>query len=604
MIPDSLKRPPTISVKPDEVRRLDDFLKGVNSPPGPDGTIYVPLSKRQLELIRIVSSTFIWLIDLLSLKKVGIGIIRKVLNINLPSSSRKNDQDEIDSENNEDENLTEVGELSVQESTDESSSGFPLPPPEGENPSKVPRTNPNHPGRRTSKDLKDPKLNNFFHSDLAEDAHCPNTGCRGRVYIFLRDGKIREVITFDFSPPFIPTVHRMHDLRCNCCFRVYKAVFSKELILDGALQGRYLYPAKAALVLLHYGMGFPMYRLDQFQSLTGERFPESTQFDLLENVADVFKTFKDAMIRTAADGFLFQGDDVGNRVLDLVPELKERRSDGTLTIREGVHTSHLISTTAQGNLIPVLKTGINHFGELLDQVLGQRSEGIPLPDIVCDGSKVNQTFVVEARMGGCWQHLREYFIKAGKNFPIEADFFIKQIKLIFEIDRQTHEMGAEERLVHLKELARPIVDKIQEAVDGHCKSRLILPKSELGQALGYFNNQYDRLLLPFTHPGVPIHNNLSEWCTYLVVRLLVNSKFFRSRAGAAIGDTLLMIILFAYLSHTNPYEFILYCLRHQTEMKKNPEAFFPWNLRDKVGAVPPHKQMRFWAPAPPANRSE
>jgi hypothetical protein len=84
---------------------------------------------------------------------------------------------------------------------------------------------------------------------------------------------------------------------------------------------------------------------------------------------------------------------------------------------------------------------------------------------------------------------------------------------------------------------------------------------------------------------------------------LMNSKFYMSKAGAAIGDTLMMVLLISYLANRNPYQFILHGLRHQSEMKKNPEAFFPWNLRGEVEALPPHKQMRFWAPAPPPSLS-
>lgn len=605
MIPNSLKKPPTVSVRPDEVKRLDDFLREVPSSPGPDGTIQITFSKRQLDLIRTVCSTFLWMLQLLSFKKFGIAIIRKVLNIHLSSSPKSDQQEggpnqpdhecphEKDNPNGNDQNSGQ----------DFGQNPSPLPPlPEGSVPAKG-RSNPNHPGKRTSEDLKDAEVSDHFHCDLTEGASCPRTGCRGRVYLFLRDGKIREVLTFNFSAPFRPTVHRMRDLRCNSCFRVYKATFPDELVKNGAPKERYLYPAQAALVLLHFGMGLPFYRLDQFQFLTGERFPESTQFDILEKVANVFRNFILAATKAAADGFLFQGDDVGNRVLELVPELRERRSDGQLTYREGIHTSLLISMTMEGNLIPILKTGINHFGELLDLIFALRSPGLSAPNLVCDGSKVNQTFVAQPIMGGCLQHARDYFIKAGKNFPEEAGVLIVLIKDIFKIDRQTHDMGAQDRLNHLQEFAKPILEKIKVMVDDHLKSRLVLPKSEFGQAIGYFHSQYERLLIPFTHPGVPIHNNLSEWCTYPMVRYLMNSKFYMSKAGAAIGDTLMMVLLISYLANRNPYQFILHGLRHQSEIKKNPEAFFPWNLRGEVEALPPHKQMRFWAPAPPSNLS-
>lgn len=606
MISDSIKKPPTVSVKPAEVLRLDEFIKKVPFIPGLDGTIQVSFSRRQWDLINTISTTFLWIINLLSVRKVGIGIIRKVLNISLsPITAPKSDGADLipDSDDISNGNEDPAGKDSMSANPNNPNDGSVNNGQEAAPPKKNPIPRPNHHGRRNSDNLKAVNFKDHGHPEIKAGDPCMAKRCRGRVYPFLRDGKPREVITFDFSPPFQATVHRMNDLRCNFCFRVYKAPFPEDLIQNGATKGRYLYPAQAALVILHFGMGMPFYRLDQFHSLVGERFPESTQFSILENVADFFKRFTEAMVKNAANGFLVQGDDVSSRIQDLTPELRERRSNGQLVLRDGVHTSLLISTTAEGNLIPVLKTGLNHFGELLDEVLGKRSPGLPSPHLVCDGSKVNQAFVLEPIKGGCWEHLREYFIKAKKNFPIEGDFFVGLIKKIFEFDRDTHSLSAEERLEYLKEFGLPLVEKIKNQVDELLINKTALPKSELGQALQYFDGQYRNLLMPFEYPGIPIHNNLSEWCTYLMVRYLVNSKQFKNKVGAAIGDTLIMVILFSYLSSANPYEFILYCLRHREEFKKNPEDFFPWKLREKVGALPEHKQMRFWAPAPPLTPS-
>ena len=581
-------------------------MKGVPSLPGSDGSIQVSFSKRQWDLINTIISTFLWIINLLSIRKVGIGIIRKVLKITLtPISPPKNSGDELnpDSIGNSDKEITipEIDDGLIVPNNSDNGDGANAP--QVDLPVKKPIPRPNHNGRRNSDDLRVMNFKDHGHPEINAGDRCLVKRCRGRVYPFLRDGKPREVITFDFTPPFQATVHRMNDLRCNFCFRVYKAPFSDDLIKNGATKGRYLYPAQAALVILHYGMGFPMYRMDQFQSMAGERFPESTQFSILERVADFFKRYTEAMVKNAANGFLVQGDDVSSRIQDLIPELRERRSNGQLVLREGVHTSLLISTTAEGNLIPILKTGLNHFGELLDEVLSKRLPGLLPPHLVCDGSKVNQTFVLDPIKGGCWEHLREYFIKAKKNFPTEGEFFVSLIKKIFEFDRNTHSMSAEKRLEYLKEFGLPLVEKIKNKVDELLINKKALPKSELGQALLYFDGQYKNLTMPFEYPGIPIHNNLSEWCTYLMVRYLVNSKQFKNNVGAAIGDTLIMVILFSYLSSVNPYEHILYCLRHREEFKKNPEDFFPWKLRGKVGAVPEHKQMRFWAPAPPITPS-
>ncbi|MBF0299403.1 MAG: transposase [Oligoflexia bacterium] len=600
MIPDNIKNPPTLSVTPSEVKQLEDVLNSVSPVSSSNDDLSITLTQKQWKLLRTVVSSFLWLLSLLPVRKAGIEIIRKVFNISLSplvkehSKKENNDNtstpvtppiatnecEDCDSNSNENSN-------GKSNSSDETIPG--------------PKSRPNHHGRRKSDDFKDvPKVD--FFPELKSGDQCLGPDCRGKVYPFLVEGEVRKVLRFVFSPPFQPTIYQMHDLRCNICFRVYKAKIPIELIEDGALDERYLYSAQIALVIFHYGFGLPMHRLDLLQSLIGERFPESTQFDICEKVANIFKCMVDAIEREAANSFLFQGDDVGNRVRDLNAILRERRSDNKIVYREGVHTSLLIATTNEGHLLPVSKTGIIHFGELLDQVLSKRSANLPPVNLVCDANKVNKTFVGDIITGGCWQHARDYFVKAKNNFPKEAIVFIDLFKNIFKIDRETHQMNAVERLEYLKKNAQPIAKEIKKLVDDSVTKKIALPKSELGEAFTYFQNQYDKLSLPFEIAGMPIHNNISEWCTYLFVRLLVNSKFYNTAAGAAIGDTIITMILFSYLSLVNPYDYMLYCYKHKEEMKKNPHDFFPWKLGEKIESMPKNKQMKFWAPSPPIDQ--
>ncbi|MBF0316475.1 MAG: transposase [Oligoflexia bacterium] len=476
----------------------------------------------------------------------------------------------------------------------ESNPSLPIPP--------KPQPRPNHKGKRKADQLQGATIVDCY-PDLRPGDRCP-LDCGGKVYLFLRDGDPREIISFTFEQPFKAIVYKMHDVRCNFCLTVFKAPLPENVLKNGGSDGGifyYDYPALAALSMLHFGFGMPMYRLDQFQSLVGERFPESTQFDQLEFVADTFNPMVKYIYTLGANCMLMQGDDIANRVHSLQPILKQRRSDNKITYREGIHSSLFIGTINEGHLVPIIKTGIIHFGELLDEILLLRTPGLPVPRLVCDGSGVNTSSVTLIEKGGCWAHLREYAKAAKKNFPVEAKFYIDEIRDIFKADEKTHGMNAEERLDYLKKNALPKVEAMAKIIEKAVLNKIVLPKSELGEFFTYFLNQYDLLLLPFKVPGIPLHNNLSEWCTYLVARYLANSKAFRNTVGAAIGDVIMTIILLAYLSNTNPYEYILYCLQHKEEMSVRPQDFLPWKLRDKIKGLPSHKKMNFWHPPPPSN---
>lgn len=619
MIPEDLKKPPTLSINIKEMDVLDNLLQNALTTNG-SGNATPNFSRRQLEVLHASLCFNRWLGKILQYKGVGVGIIRKVLNIVLPKSSNttNNNNSEQDKDKDKDKekdhdngSSSDVGNTgtgednhnhSDEDGNDKNDNKGGEPNDSNSSQGTGPGSRPNHNGKRGPDDIQFSALLDHYHDKLRPGDPCLKIDCTGKVYVFLRDGEPRKVITFDFSPPFEATLHQMHDLRCNVCLEVYKVSLPEELIKDGASNEQcraYLYPAQAALSLLHYGMGMPFYRLDQFQSFTGERFPESTQFDILEKVANSFKRLTDAMKQAAANGFLVQGDDVESRVLDLSGELRERRSGNGFSYREGIYTSILISTTNDGRLIPILKTNLGHFGELLDMLMPQRNPDLPAPFLVCDASKVNTSDVAPLITGGCWQHAQDYFHKAADSFPEETVEIKKLFKKIFEIDRETHDMDAYQRLGHLKKEGLPVVEKIKEIVDAFETDKIALPKSELGQAIQYFQNQYQKLLLPFEAPGVVIHNNISEWCTYLIVRLMTNSKFYKTKAGAAVGDTIIMVILFSLLNLLNPYEYLLYCLRHQEKMKRQPEDFFPWKLEGKVRPLPKNKDFYFWSPPPP-----
>lgn len=389
----------------------------------------------------------------------------------------------------------------------------------------------------------------------------------------------------------------MHDLRCNLCDEVFKVSLPEEIEEESGANQRFTYKAQAALSVHHFGMGMPMNRLDHIQSLGGERLPVSTQFDQLELVANTLQFITNAARNEAANGYLIQGDDIACKVLELMPELRERRTDGAITYREGIHTSILISTTNEGELIPILSTGIIHFGELLDEILLKRDDKLPSPFLVCDGSKVNDSTVYpNLIIGGCWQHLKDYFEKASKCFPDQSKKIINLIKDIFTADRETHNMGANQRLEYLQKNAIPIIDEISIIIDEYLEAKVALPKSELGIAMTYFKNQYSKLMASFQYSAIPIHNNISEWSTYLIVRLMNNSMFYKNRVGAAIGDTIMSVILMCYFAAINPIDYIYFCLKNKKKIKENSHRYLPFRVRDEVAKMPIHIKMNFWAP--------
>ena len=116
----------------------------------------------------------------------------------------------------------------------------------------------------------------------------------------------------------------------------------------------------AMIALLKYGSGMPFYRLEKLEHLLGIPLPASTQWEIVEEAAEVIKAARDELIRQAAQGEVLHNDDTSMRVLRLAREPSDDRT--------GVFTTGIVSTQ-QGQRIALYFTGRQHAGENLRDVL-------------------------------------------------------------------------------------------------------------------------------------------------------------------------------------------------------------------------------------------
>jgi hypothetical protein len=58
-----------------------------------------------------------------------------------------------------------------------------------------------------------------------------------------------------------------------------------------------------------------------------------------------------------------------------------------------------------------------------------------------------------------------------------------------------------------------------------------------------------------------------------------NALFYRTLAGAHVGDVFMSLIHTAELNHTPPFEYLVALQRHAAELAANPAAWMPWNYQ-------------------------
>src|ERR1700733_2816537 len=143
--------------------------------------------------------------------------------------------------------------------------------------------------------------------------------------------------------PLTATVYELQRLRCNLCGEVY-SVDAPE----GVGEDKYDESAAAMIAQLKYGTGMPFYRLEDLEQNLGIPLPASTQWEIVEEAAEVIKPARDELIRQAAQGEVLHNDDTGMRVLRLAREGGDKRT--------GVFTSGIVATM-QGRQIALYFTG-------------------------------------------------------------------------------------------------------------------------------------------------------------------------------------------------------------------------------------------------------
>ena len=185
------------------------------------------------------------------------------------------------------------------------------------------------------------------HAKLTHGDRCP--GCaRGNVYTQKEPKALVRIVG---QAPLAATVYELERLRCNACGQIFTAEEP-----EGVGPEKYDETAAAMIAQLKYGSGVPFHRLERMEELLGIPLPAATQWELVEETAEVIRPVQEELIRQAAQGEVLHNDDTSMRVLQMEREPNDERT--------GVFTSGIVAI-ASGVKIALYFTGRQHAGENL-----------------------------------------------------------------------------------------------------------------------------------------------------------------------------------------------------------------------------------------------
>jgi transposase len=402
------------------------------------------------------------------------------------------------------------------------------------------------------------------HPTMKPGEPCP--GClKGKVY---PQKEPRTLVRVAGQAPLAATVYALDRLRCNLCGEVFTAPEPESVGPE-----KYDETTAAMIALLKYGSGMPFYRLEKLEHLLGIPLPASTQWEIVEETAEVVKAARDELIRQAAQGEVLHNDDTGMRVLSMVREASDDRT--------GTFTSGIVSTQ-EGRQIALYFTGRQHAGENLRDVLAHRAQALAAPVQMSDALSRNTSALpegVEILLANCLAHGRRQFVEVAASFPDACRYVLETLGDVYKYDAEARaaKLPPQDRLLFHQQHSEPLMTSLQEWMQAQFAEHLVEPNSGLGKAITYCLRHWKGLTAFLRDAGAPLDNNICERALKRAVLHRKNALFYRTLHGSEVGDLFMSLVHTCELAGANPFDYLSELQRHARELGDNPSAWMPWN---------------------------
>jgi transposase len=423
-------------------------------------------------------------------------------------------------------------------------------------------------GRHAASAFSGARKVSVAHATLRHGERCPDCN-RGNVYV-QKEAKV--LVRIVGQAPLAATVYSLERLRCGACGQVFTAEEP-----EGVGPEKFDETAAAMIAQLKYGSGIPFYRLERLEDQLGIPLPASTQWEIVEEAAEVLKPARDELLRQAAQGEVLHNDDTGMRVLKLEREPGDKRT--------GVFTSGIVSTTA-GRRIALYFTGRQHAGENIADVLRERTTVRPAIQM-SDALSWNSPKLPEGvslLVAHCLAHGRRQIVEVAESFPLECRYVLEQLGEVYRNDAVARDAAItpQERLHFHQQQSQPILDTLHGWLESQFAERKVEPNSGLGKAITYLLRHWKALTLFLREAGAPLDNNLCERALKRAVLHRKNALFYRTLNGAEAGDLFMSLIHTCELCGVNSFDYLTELQRHTGELAASPSEWMPWNYQEML----------------------
>ncbi|HEY1598848.1 MAG TPA: IS66 family transposase [Pirellulales bacterium] len=148
----------------------------------------------------------------------------------------------------------------------------------------------------------------------------------------------------------------------------------------------------------------------------------------------------------------------------------------------------------------------------------------------------------------CHAHARRKLFEARQYHPLEVPQLLAWYRQLYDVEDQARGQAPEAVLTLRQQLSVPIMGRLRVWLDSDA-ARQVLPKSPLGEAVRYLNNQWEALSVFLDDGRVPIDNNETEQLMKQVATGRKNWLFIGSVEAGYRAAILMTIVSTAHRYH-------------------------------------------------------
>ncbi|MFU1519960.1 IS66 family transposase [Vreelandella alkaliphila] len=359
--------------------------------------------------------------------------------------------------------------------------------------------------------------------------------------------------------------------------RKYACPTCEEGISTAPVPAKLLPKSNASATLLayiataKYQDALPLYRQSQIFARHGAEIPRNTLARWMVQVGERITPLIDTLRQHLLNAPLIHMDETTLQV----NQETDRSASATSYMwvqRGGPPGQHVVLfdyASSRAGRVPI---------ELLDDYAGR---------LLTDGYEgyaevVRQNGITHA---GCWAHARRKFVEAQKMQPKgktgKADWALNQIRKLYGVEKQAKTFEPDARQALRDQKSRPLIDQLRTWLDKSLAQ--VLPKSALGKALHYLDNQWPRLTRFLDDGLIPLDNNPAENAIRPFVVGRKNWLFSHTPSGAHASAAIYSLIETAKANGLSPCDYLQYVFATLPTLGADElHTLLPWQWQETL----------------------